>query len=82
MRMEISDGAKHVSLPTDLGHPSQGEYPLDEILPEDRIVEPSIFFDGYQGEMFHKNESEYPHADLGWHTLAFVNLDPFHTAGM
>jgi hypothetical protein len=43
-------------------------------------MEPSIFFDGGQGEMFHKNARENSHPDLGRHALVIVNLDPFHAA--
>jgi len=53
---------------------------FDEVLPQDRVVEPAILLDWYQWEVFHEDPREYSHPDFSGHPLVVIYLNALHSA--
>lgn len=64
--------------PFELPPPPVNEDPLDEVLPEERIVQAAVLLDGEQRKTFHESPGEDPHPLLHGHAGVSVNLHRGH----
>ena len=57
-----------------------GEDALDEVFPQDGVVEAALLLDRCEREVLHEDPGKDPHADLRRDALVAVHLDAFHPA--
>src|SRR4030043_541625 len=80
LRMEVHNVASTFLFFKGFSPPSQGEYSLNEIVSELRVMKPSLVLRREEREMFHKYPGEHSHSLFNRHPLFIIDLDPLHTA--